>query len=378
MDLLVVCTPGLEKITAAELESLGAVGLVGIEGGVELRGTLEDVQRTNLRLRTASRVLVRLGRFPARDAGQLERGCARLAWQSWLAPGRAMSVRVSCHRSRLNGERTVRERVLRAAAACLGWRPALVSLADAERSDDPPQLVVVRVVDDTCAISLDSSGALLHRRGYRLATAKAPLRETLAAGILLASGWDRSGPLLDPFCGSGTIAIEGALLARDLAVGRDRRFAFMHWPGFEARAWQRLRLAALDTGGDHTSPIILGSDRDAGAIAAATANAERAGVAGIVDLSHRAVSAIEPPAGPGWVVTNPPYGVRTGAGGVSPLRNLYAQLGNVLRARCPGWQVALLCSDPALARETGLRFDSQLRLVNGGLKVTLWRGRVAP
>jgi putative N6-adenine-specific DNA methylase len=242
--------------------------------------------------------------------------------------------------------------------------------AEAEEVAPAVPLIVARLDHDRCTLSLDSSGALLHQRGYRRATAKAPLRETLAAGMLLASGWDRQSPLLDPFCGSGTIAVEAACLALRLAPGRNRSFAFMDWPGFDAGLWSTVT-AEAETRRLTASPVIQASDRDTGAIAAARDNAARAGVSQAIEFSNRAVSAIEPPKGPGWVVTNPPYGLRLGDAG--DLRNLYARFGQVLRRLCPDWRVALLASDTRLARATGLAFDPArtVTLVNGGLKVKL-------
>jgi putative N6-adenine-specific DNA methylase len=231
-----------------------------------------------------------------------------------------------------------------------------------------PQTIFVELQDDVCSISLDSSGALLHRRGYRLATAKAPLHETLACAMLMASGWDKSSPLLDPFCGAGTIPIEAALLARETPPGIARRFAFMDWPIFDARGWEELKAAAGQQAGG-AAPRIIASDRDKGAIRAAQANAERAGVADRIEFSCRAVSAIEPPPGPGWVVSNPPYGIRLAQSG--DLRNLYAQFGKVLRAKCPGWQACVLSTGHRLTSSTGLSFDEGISLMNGGLQVKL-------
>jgi len=220
---------------------------------------------------------------------------------------------------------------------------------------------------------MDSSGALLHRRGYRLATAKAPLRETLASTMLMASGWDALSPFLDPFCGSGTLPIEAALLARRVPAGHLRRFAFMDWPNFDSKFWEEL-LGHASKAVASDFPRIIASDRDAGAIQAAQANAERAGVADCIEFSCKAISAIDPPPGPGWVVTNPPYGVRLKK--TNDLRDLYAQLGKVLRTRCPGWRVTLLCDRVQLIRSTGLEFDRGISMMNGGLKVRLLRGLV--
>ncbi len=209
--------------------------------------------------------------------------------------------------------------------------------------------------------------------------AKAPLRETLAAAMLMAAGWDGLAPLLDPFCGSGTIPIEAAMLAYDIAPGRRRTFAFMDWPDFNPVLWEGLKADAGQLAEQRAMAlggrlVLQASDRDAGAIQMARANAERAGVSGCIEFTRRAVSAIHPPAGPGWVVANPPYGLRVSAS--QDLRNLYAQLGNVLRLHCPGWRAAILCPDVRLLSQTRLKLDTSLGLVNGGVAVRLGMGKV--
>jgi putative N6-adenine-specific DNA methylase len=254
----------------------------------------------------------------------------------------------------------------------LGQVPPIKKL-EGEEESNPPQLIIVRLVDNRCSLSLDSSGPLLHRRGYRLATAKAPLRETLAAGMLLASDWDLHSPLIDPFCGSGTIPIEAALMARKVPPGNFRHFAFMDWPSFEAEVWERLKDLSQE-GQAKSFPPIMGSDRDAGAIRAAGENAERAGVGNSVVFSRRALSGLEPPPGPGWVVTNPPHGVRLKSN--RDLRSLYIRLGRVFRAKCRGWDVAILCSSDSLLDLSGIRFGRRFPMWSGGLRVTLGKGRV--
>jgi putative N6-adenine-specific DNA methylase len=366
-----VAAPGLEPITARELSSLGLAGAAA-PGGVSFTAARRDLYRANLHARTASRFLVRAGGFYAAAFSELRQKAGRLPWEQYLKPGQAVAIKATCHKSKLYHSGAVEERVAGAIADRLGQAPS-VEPGSEEAETPPAQLVLVRLVRDQCTISLDSSGALLHQRGYRLATAKAPLRETLAAGLLLAAGWDAASPLLDPFCGSGTIPIEAALMAARLAPGRQRRFAFMDWPDFDAALWASL----LDEADSLASaagppPTIQGSDRDAGAVTAAGENADRAGVAAMIEFAQRAVSSIQPPAGPGWVVTNPPYGVRLGERG-GDQRNLYAQFGKTLRRQCPGWRVAFLCSSLQLARATGLPLDPSqtLPLVNGGIRVQL-------
>jgi putative N6-adenine-specific DNA methylase len=251
---------------------------------------------------------------------------------------------------------------------------------DADDAEDAPrdegaQLFLVRFERDVCTISADSSGELLHRRGYRLATAKAPLRETLAAGMLLAAGYDGSRPLLDPMCGAGTIAIEAALIARCIAPGVARRFSCEQWPGAPVKEFSELRAAARAEMLPRAASPIVASDRDAGAAEATLANAERAGVAGDVEIRRGALSGIAPPTGPGLLITNPPYGVRASAG--SDTRNLYAQLGKVALATCAGWTLAFLSADRAMDAQVKLRLVEALKFKNGGIPVRLMRGEVS-
>jgi putative N6-adenine-specific DNA methylase len=194
--------------------------------------------------------------------------------------------------------------------------------------------------------------------------------------MLLGSEWPGTVPLIDPMCGSGTIAIEAALLARRIAPGVNRRFAFQRWPEFDESAWAQMVADARDQELARAPTSVKGSDRDAGAIEAARANAERAGVAGDVELDRRPVSAIEPPSGRGWVVVNPPYGVRVAEAGA--VRDLYAALGNVLRARFRGWRLALLSASESLERQVGVRLHERLSTLNGGIPVRLVTGEVLP
>ena len=373
-DYFAVAAPGLEPYTARELSELGLGGAASL-GGAAFSGRRRELYRANLHLRTASRVLVRMGEFYAAAFSELRTKAGRLDWEACLRPGQPVAIHATCHKSKLYHSDAVAERVAGAIADRLGQPSPLTAGSEAGETAGA-QLVIVRLVRDQVTISLDSSGALLHQRGYRLDTAKAPLRETLAAGILMAAGWDRRAPLLDPFCGAGTIPIEAALLAQNLAPGRARRFAFMDWPDYDARLWQHVLDEATAGVSQSPPPQIFASDRDAGAIAAAQANAARAGVGDQIEFLQRSVSAVEPPPGPGWLVTNPPYGLRLADR--HDLRDLYARFGQVLRQRCPGWWVACLSSDPRLERAMSLAFDDsrQLPLLNGGLRVRLVQARV--
>ena len=377
LDCFAIVAPGLEALALAEARAVGLPAeLAQGGGGIAWRGDLRSVLLANVALRIASRVVVRLAVFEARSFAELERHARQIPWASVVSPGGSVRFRVTCKKSKLYHSDAVAQRLGDALARALpGVRIGDASGVEEDGVQDDAQLFVVRLLRDECTVSADSSGALLHRRGYRQATAKAPLRETLAAALLAASGWDGQAPLVDPFCGSGTIPIEAALLARGRAPGGARTFAAERWPGVSAGVGNRIRAELAERA--RTGPIgpVSGSDRDAGAIAAAVTNAERAGVSGDVSLAVRSLSAADFPAGGrGWVVTNPPYGVRVGDAG--RVRDLWAQLGHVLRERAPGWRVALLSPDPALERQLRLGLSVAAQTSNGGIPVRMLVGDV--
>lgn len=365
-ELFAVTAPGLSRITAGEMAGVGlAVDEVG-PAGVTFKGGLREVYTANLELRTASRVLVRLARFNARTFAELERRSGKIAWSRFVAPGRKFEVRVTSRKSRLYHSEAVAERVARVIRDSTGAEDAAGKVPEG-REGETAQLVVVRLERDECTVNVDSSGALLHMRGYRRATAKAPMRETIAAAMLLACEWRAGEPLFDPFCGSGTIPIEGAMLARRIPPGLDRAFAFQQWPCVEAGLWARMKREAYAEIRDPASGPIIGTDRDEGAIRAASENARRAGVAGDIELMASPVSEARVDAAPGWVVTNPPYGVRVGTS--RELRNLYARFGTVLRERFAGWRLAFLSADHALEAQLRMELETLFRTTNGGIPV---------
>jgi putative N6-adenine-specific DNA methylase len=364
-DCFAQCTPGLEGVLAAELRALGVRAARPDRGGVGFRATTRQLYAANTWLRTANRVLVRVGSFRARTWDELRAGASALDWRPYLRPGVVPELRVTSSRSKLYHTGAIAEHLV----------AALGGAAPRPGADGPAaQLVVARVLADRVVLSVDSSGEALHRRGWRLEGAKAPLRETLAAAVVLASGWDHASPLVDPFCGSGTIPVEAALVARDLAPGRNRSFAFQGWPAFEPGTWASVRGEVAARARPHAAAPILGSDRDAGAVAAARANAARAEVGEDITFAEAAVSAAVPPpsprgpAAPGWLLANPPYGGRVRGG---DLRDLYARLGDVARRRFPGWGAGLLVADARLAGQARLRWRERLATTNGGIDVRL-------
>jgi len=356
-SVFVITQPGLESVTATELAGLGISVGETEPGGLSFEADANALARASVNLRTASRILVRLGSFHAASFGELERHARRLPWGDFISAGTTSSFRVTSKKSRLYHEDAIGERLVRAA----GRDPAVAAPADA-----PVQQFVVRVFRDQVTVSADASGELLHRRGYRLDGAKAPLRETLAAAMLLGVGWDGSTSLVDPFAGSGTIPIEAAMIARGIAPGLHRGFAAESWPVLAGGGFGS---AAPVSGGTQSMPSIRAADRDAGAVAAIRANAERAGVEGDISIRQAVISDLELPEEPGWIVTNPPYGVRVGER--LRLRNLYAQTGKVLRARAGGWRLALLSVHPLLDQQLGFPLTPVWETTNGGIRVRL-------
>ncbi len=381
-----IVAPGLENVAAAELKSLHIVPGAIEPGGVSFQATDERLFAANLWLRSASRIVVRIAQFQVTAFRDLERLALGVSWEKFLESGATARLRVTCRKSKLYHSDAVAERiggaiVRRVSGAVIAGAATKASagaaMDETDDADDAPadaladvaQLFVVRLDHDVCTISVDSSGELLHRRGYRLATAKAPIRETLAAAALLALEWDGAMPFADPMCGSGTIAIEAARIARGVAPGISRTFACERWPSAPRARFDALRADARSQARPRAGAPILASDRDAGAVASARANAARAGVAADIEFREIPLSALAPPAGPGLLLTNPPYGARVG--GKNPLRDLYAQLGNVARQRCARWTLAFISADRSLESQVRLPLADVLRFRNGGIPVRL-------
>ncbi len=358
IEAWVVCPPGLEPLCCDEIRALGALGIHPGNGGVACTLSTVALYGANLRLRTATRVLVRAATFRAVTFPELIAGVSDIDWSRWLRAG-AVRLSVSSSKSKLFHTGAIEERV----AEAIG-RPV--------SDDEDALLVVVRVARDMVTVSVDSSGAALHHRAWRVAGHRAPIRPTLAAGLLLASAWDPSQPLVDPFCGSGTIAIEAALIAGRRAPNLGRTFAFQQWPTFKRAAWRTAVAAAVGAAVERRPGIIVAADRDQGAVNATEANARQAEVT--IEVRHAAISALALPPDPGFVVTNPPYGIRLGER--DDLRDLYDSWGAVMRKRAAGWRVALVTNDLSLAGRLNVAFTELLRTTNGGVPVRFVQGSV--
>ena len=355
VDAFVVVTPGLESLAQAELARLGVRPANPTHGGVNCSLTWPQLWAVHLKSRLATRVLVRVGRFKADGFDTLHAGIARVDWSQWLPDGGVAVSASTDGNSKLFHTGAIAERV-----------------AEQIGRGDGDQQVLVRVQRDVATISIDASGLALHKRGYRGPAGKAPLRETLAAVLVAVAEWDVRKPLVDPFCGSGTILIEAAMRARRMAPGRHRSFQFMSWPSFDAAGWERL-VKGADSDVIERCPPIIGSDRDEGAIAAAVTNAASAGVGDAIEVVRRSVSDLTLPSSPGWIVTNPPYGARVGGPDV---RDLYDRFGAVLRERAAGWRVALFASRDTPVTRLRLPLAPVLETTNGGIPVLVHCGTV--
>lgn len=368
-----VTAPGAESLAAAELLALGITPGAQEPGGVAFLATTAQLADALLWLRTAVRVTVRLATFTARSFPELERHAKGVDWGAVVPSGTAIHFRVTSKKSKLYHQDAIAERLEKiASAAVRAVTPVRAASAAEVLEEDVTQLpgvvrIVVRVFRDEVTLSADASGALLYFRGWRQAVAKAPMRETLAASLLLSSGWTPSEALLDPMCGSGTIVIEAALMARQMAPGRARCFAAERWPAISPDVWVEARARAASKELPTAGVSLFGGDRDAGAIAAANANAVRAGVSADVEFGQGTMSRLAPDDGAGWVITNPPYGTRIGER--TALRDLYASLGNLMRDRRPGWRLAMISADRMLEGQVGLPLEEMLRTTNGGLPV---------
>jgi putative N6-adenine-specific DNA methylase len=353
-----VAAPGLEQVVEPEIAALDEVSQVArVEGGVTFSGPLSVGMRANLHSRVATRVLLRLGEVEARQFAELRRRVGKLPWEDFVPAGQPLRVDASASRCRLYHTGALEETV----ALALGDRVG--SLPEAASEDEAATRVLVRGHEDRFVISVDSSGELLHRRGWRVETGRAPLRETLAAGLLALCGYDGTQPFVDPMCGAGTIVLEACAMALGVAPGLARSFAFERWPRFDAAAWAGLRDEALEAVRPAPPAPLYAFDRDAEAVEICRRNAGRAGFLAHLEVERAELGSRPAPAPSGLVLCNPPYGRRLAGEGLR-------ELGRLLRGVYRGWRAGVLLPSQEVPG-LGLRAPAAHRLTNGGLKVSL-------
>jgi len=365
-----VTAPGVEDLARAELAALGIEGRP-VPGGVEFTGRLHDAYLANLRLKTASRVLMRIAAFTTTHFSELEQQAAAIPWELYLKPGTLGRVQAAVHHCRLHHTDGIAERV----RAGVDKRLAPITVGEAAAA--AIQQVFVRGVDDRFTVSLDSSGEHLHLRGVKTHPGRAPLRETLAATALMRAGYTGDEPLVDPMCGTGTFALEAALMAKRIPPGWFREFAFSGWPAFRAQRWAHLRRAAGEGVRVLPQPRIFASDTDLEACRALEECLPRHGLEDAVRVQAADFFRLDPGdlslSRPGLVVLNPPYGRRLGTPAES--RDLMGAVLARLCDRYSGWRFVLVA--PAAARPAGLPAGTEVHPVfHGGLNVNFWIGRI--
>lgn len=364
-EIFLATAPGLEGLLYEEVRGKGFKSTKAIKGGVTIQGGWPEVWRANLWIRGASRILARIASFEVLHLAQLEKRASDIPWMETLNPDISFRVDVSCSKSRIYHSDAAKERIERAIARSMR----------APASQDAEITVMARIERDICTISVDTSGDLLHKRGFKELVNKAPMRENMAALFLQQCGYNGTEPVFDPMCGSGTFVIEAAEIAARLNPGRARNFAFEKLVTFDAIEWKKMRNVERQP---NTDFHFYGSDRDEGAVTMSIANAKRASVSNFTIFQQKTISDISPPcSAPGLVIVNPPYGTRIGD--KKKLLPLYQTLGDVLRARFSGWRAGIITTDASLANSTGLPFITPSSPVqHGGLRVTLFQTKALP
>jgi putative N6-adenine-specific DNA methylase len=365
------CPRGLEGLLAGEVSRCGASEVSAAGAGVSFRGNSEVCWRVNLESRLASRVLLQLAQVPYRTERDVYDAARAVDWPALFEVGRSIRVDVNAVRCPLKSLDFVTLRIKD--AVCDRFRDALDRRPDVDTRD--PDVRIHGFLDASrFTLYLDTSGEPLYKRGWRGDAGEAPLKENLAAGMLMLSGWDRAEPLFDPMCGSGTLLIEAASMALDIAPGARRSFGFEKLSGHDAGRWSDLRERAAPRAKAPRPLEIYGSDLAAAKVQRARQNLEAAGLAGTVILRRADVLEVEAPAADGVLIANPPYGVRLGE--AAELAAFYPQLGNAFKARFAGWRCYVFSADPELPRLIRLKATRRTPLFNGPLECRLYEYRM--
>jgi len=358
---------GLEEIAAQELENLGALAVRPDVTGVHFQGDQALLYKVNLWSRLVFRVLVPIFQVRCETAQKLYSSVKKLDWSQYLSTEQSFAVQCTGSNVNLNHTHFTALQIKNAIVDQQKERYRKRSNIDTKQSD---LLINAHIENNLCILSLDSSRESLHRRGYHLAMGLAPLKETLAAGILQIAQFNRKVAFYDPLCGSGTLPIEAALVALNIAPGLARsNFGFETWLDFDQTLWQKLKSEAKMSQFERTEAPISGSDLDVGILQQAKSNAHLCGVDKQINFLRRPLADVEPNATNGILICNPPYGKRIGE--EENLGSLYRLLGDVLKQRFKGWTAYVLTGNKELAKAIGLRSARRIALDNGSLPCVL-------
>jgi putative N6-adenine-specific DNA methylase len=365
------CPRGLEALLAEELRGLGARKPESLPGGVAFEGDLRICYRANLESRLATRVLLKVGRSPYRNERDVHEGALAISWPDWFSEKQSIRVDVKAIRSPLQSLEfatlTIKDAVCDRFRSDRGQRPDVDTRS--------PDIRIQAFLDkETASFYLDTSGDALNRRGYRRDAGEAPLKENLAAGIVRLAGWNPGEPFLDPMCGSGTLAIEAAMMALAIPPGHARGFGFERLAGFDRRRWEETREQALARRQPARRLPIFARDRYGDELKKARANLEAAGLADCVELKQADILDTGAPADAGVMVANPPYGARLGED--AALAEFYPKLGHTLKKYYSGWRCYLFSGDTRLPRLIHLSASKRTPLFNGPLECRLYEYRM--
>ena len=366
LDLIATTAFGLEAVARRELADLGYEGKIVAPGWIRFRGDLAAICRANLWLRTADRILVQVATFAAEDFEALFENTKAARWHDWIGPDAAFPVTGRSLRSQLSSVPACQRAVKKAIVDSL----LAAHHTEALPESGPLYKIDVALLENTATLTIDTTGPSLHKRGYRLSASRAPLKETLAAALVLLSFWKPDRPLIDPFCGSGTILIEAAMIGRNIAPGLQRTFAAEAWPNIDSRLWEEAREEARGLSREAFEEKIIGTDIDERVLRGARENAERAGVADQIHFQQRPFEQLASSRRFGCVITNPPYGQRLDDD--PDLRLLYESIPDVLR-KLPTWSHFTLTAYPNFEALVERKADRRRKLYNGRIECTYYQ-----
>lgn len=366
IDLIATATFGLEEMVKLELKKLGYEELKVENGKVNFKADMAAIPKTNLWLRTADRVLLKMGEFKAMSFEELFQQTKALPWEEWIPVNGKFPVTGKSVKSQLYSVPDCQSIVKKAIVERLKEKYGVEWF----KEDGPEYPVEVALLKDVAVLTIDTSGAGLHKRGYREQANEAPLKETLAAALVMLSRWREDRVLIDPMCGSGTIAIEGAMIGRNMAPGLQRSFISEDWTKIPNELWKESRVQALKAISQEEEINILASDMDEKAIKMAQDNAYAAGVDDCIKFSVQDMSKIRSDAKYGYIICNPPYGERLGE--KHEVQRLYKRMGQVFN-RFDTWSVYVITSDEDFESTYGKKASKKRKLYNGRIKVDYYQ-----
>lgn len=357
------CPRGLEELLAAELAVAGATVVRQLPAGVLFTADAAAEMRANLTSRIATRILRKVGYARYRKEEHIYRAALDLDWPAWFDVGKTVAVKVGAQNAPLKSLNFITLKIKD--AICDRFREEVRARPSVD-TDSPDVPVYAFLTQDAATFYLDTSGEPLFKRGFKREASAASIKENLAAGLVLLSGWEPGTPLLDPMCGAGTILLEAADIALARAPGRARNFAFEHYRDFDAALWQRIKAEEKAKEKPLESLPFFGADHDRWVLDKARNNLAAAGYADVVDLKVSDVLDLRPPMPAGTIVTNPPYGERIGD--ADDLADWYPLLGDWLKQHFAGWEAWIISGDPLLPKAIGLKANRRIPLFNGQIE----------